>query len=107
MFLNSNYIRKKMIMSEITSLEEASYILSTGGVTIVTVEQLVDVLLQKALDFNVYPKYDDHINLKERLSEPLLDADVDGFNCEDCEDFDIDEVNDLLEQINIIVPLLK
>ncbi len=93
-------------MTELTRLEQVADVLGDGGphnpdATFETVEELVDALVD--LGGEVDDRHDDHLGLKERLSTKFLQSPIDSV---DDEEF-IDEVEAVLEQANIIIPMVE
>jgi hypothetical protein len=93
-------------MSELKTLDEVAEILDQGDRftpkrTLNTVEDLVNLLIDLGTMDKVFAKHDDHLGLKESLSNDFLNASLNEMNESDFEK----DIELVLEQANIIIPL--
>lgn len=93
-------------MQKICSLEELSQHLGqrdmfSADIHHDSIENLVDALIELGSTDKVYASHDDHLGLKNGLSEAFLNSNIEG---DDTEKFGL-EVHDVLEQANIIIEI--
>lgn len=93
-------------MKEFSNLEEIAIKLGDCGpynpdIEFDTVEELVNALVDLGNTDQVYVRHDDHLGLKLNLSDELLSSHITDANKKKFES----EVEAILEQANIIIPL--
>lgn len=96
---------------EIEDLEQVAEILGDGGphnadTIFVTVEDVVDDLVELGNDEKVFVKHDDHLGLKSDLSKEFLETRLEELDQEKIEKFE-KEIEKVVEQAKIIIPLSK
>lgn len=95
-------------MSKIETLDEVAEKLGDGGpynpdTVFKTVEEVVDALVVTGNIPKVFAFHDEHLGLKNSLSEELLETPLDEVD----EDKFEEEIKDILENANRIIPLAK
>lgn len=93
-------------MSKIENLEELAEKLGDGGphnpdTTFNTAGEIVDSLVDLGNTDKVFVRHDDHLGLKNGLSEEFLNTPLDEIDEEKFED----EIKEVLDQANTIIPL--
>jgi hypothetical protein len=95
-------------MSKFKDLKQVADILGDCGPfgpaqTYDTVEQVVDALVELGNTDKVYVRHDDHLGLKGDLYKEFLDTRLEQID----EDKFEDQIEKVLDQANIIIPLAK
>lgn len=93
-------------MEKFESIEDVAQSLGDGGpfnpdVNFETIEEVVDALVDRGNTDKVFVRHDDHLGLKDRLSEGFLKSPLSDI---DKPEFESD-IEAVLEQANIIIPL--
>ncbi len=93
-------------MKRFETIGDIAQVLGDGGsfnsdVDFKTYGEVVDALIDLGNTEKVYARHDDHLGLKDRLSDTFLDSPINDTNSQQHES----EIEDVLEQARIIIPL--